>query len=88
MHAFVTCLLDRTGLLHFDLYLLIIIASLNQSQVHAELSALALTARILDLGRSSIQQVNSMDLLSSMDMLYDIQQPHEATASRLTLKQI
>ena len=44
MHAFVTCLLDRTGLLHFDLYLLIIIASLHQSQVHAELSALALTA--------------------------------------------
>jgi len=29
-----------------------------------------------------------MDLLSGMDVLYAIQQPHEATASRLTLKQM
>lgn len=88
MHAFVTCLLDRPRLLHFDLYLLIIIASLHQSQVHAELSALPLTACIPDLGDSSTQQVKSMDLLSNMDMLSAIQQPHEATASKLTLKQM
>jgi len=87
-HALGTCLLERPWLLHFDLYFLIIIASLDQSQVHAKLSAPPLAACIPDLGESSTQQVTTMDLLSGMDVLYAIQQPHEAIASRLTLKQM